>query len=184
MGKRAVIILLAFCLASGAACGQAKFKFAPGTVVVGGSVSMSMLQSFNSSPISFLTVSVTPLFGQFLTKDTMLFSFCNFQLNVDFNSWAWEGGLDLGAQGRYFFSTDAPVDFFLGLMVAFGLKLRPNYAALQEHVVTGPTLGLFVPMNDKVAFDFSFNPVFYIPLNSYQPFAMYISVSAGIVSAL
>ncbi len=185
MRKKAVVILLALCLVSPAGWAQSKFKFAAGTAILGGGLTVSFVHGFSpSSPLSVLSIQISPRFGQFLTRYTMLFTFCNFQLDMNFYDGMWSGGLDLGAEGRYFFSTEGAADFFIGLDAAFGLKLVPDFSALQEHLLTGVALGLFVPMNEKVAFDFSLNPVFYIPLNSYQPFALFISLKVGIVSAL
>ncbi|MBN2353136.1 MAG: hypothetical protein JXD23_11245 [Spirochaetales bacterium] len=184
MRKMAFVILLALCFFPEIVGAESKFKFAPGTAILGGGISVNMLQSFNDNPISVLTLRVRPRFGSFITKDTMLFSFCDFQFDADFNHHVWNGGLDLGAQGRFYFSTEGAADFYIGLQAAFGLSLTDNFGNLQEHVTTGVVLGLFVPLNEKVAFDFSLDPIFYIPLNTYMPFAMFSSLTIGIVSAL
>jgi hypothetical protein len=184
MGRKAILILMAACFLTGSACGEGKFKTAPGMAMAGGAVSINQMQGFGTTAFSILSININPIFGQFLTKDTLLYTFCAFQFNVNFNDQTWNGGIDLGAQGRYFFTTDAAVNFFLGLQISFGLKLVPDYRSLQEHAMTGVVFGMFVPMNEKVGLDFSFNPIFYIPLNTYQPFAMLVSLSAGVISTL
>jgi hypothetical protein len=184
MVRKIILILMAACILTGSACGEGKFKTAPGMAIIGGAVSINQLQGFGSTSFSILSININPIFGQFLTKDTLLYTFCAFQFDVNFNDNTWIGGIDVGAQGRYFFTTDAPVNFFLGLEISFGLKLVPDYRYLQEHVMTGVVFGMFVPMNEKVGLDFSFDPVFYIPLNSVDPFAMLVSLSVGVISTL
>ena len=93
MRKTVVVIFLALCLAAGTAGADSKFNFAAGTAIAGGGISFNFLHSIPSDALSFLSLRVSPRFGSFLTRDTMLFSFCDFQMDVDFNAPAWNGGL-------------------------------------------------------------------------------------------
>jgi hypothetical protein len=131
-----------------------------------------------------LNFRLSPIFGQFITKDTMLFTSFEFYMQIGFSPSTYTGGINISAQGRYFFSTQATINFFLGLDVGFGIDLTWDYSNLHEHLITGIVAGFFLPFNQKIGLDLSLNPLFYIPLNSRQSYGMYTVLAVGILSSL
>jgi hypothetical protein len=181
MGRKPlfVILLCCVCIASLAAADEPRFKTKAGSVILGGAFSFAYLQTLLEGGNGFLDLRTGPMFGTFLTKDTCVLTHLDFGFHVDFPSFAWNGTFVFGVQGRYFFTTEETVNFYLGVEVEFGLRLLPDYTQLNEHLLTGPVAGFFIPFNSKTGLDITLFPLFYLPLNSHQPFAMlsYMSVS-------
>jgi hypothetical protein len=186
MMKRFLLLILLLCIGIGSICGdtEKKFKTGPGMVILGGAFTFAYVQAFVENGFGYLNMNAGPLFGQFLTKDTCIFTHLQFGFEVIFPSLNWNGQLSLGVQGRYFFSTEETINFYLGIEVSFGFNIVPDYSKMQEHLFTGPVLGFFLPFNEKTGLDISLTPLFYLPLNSQQPFAMTSFVSMSMFSVL
>jgi hypothetical protein len=192
MKKKAFIvltILLLFCLNLEAQTTE-KFKTKPGMVFIGGGLSLSFMQNFSNNSSTLFSIDLNPLFGQFITKEVMLFTHLGFSIKnysastTSFTYPDWNGSLNIGAQGRYYFSTEEAVNFFIGLDVTLGLDLAASYDHLNEHIITGLIGGIFLPLNQKIGLEISLAPFFYLPLNTYQSWALFIPLSLGILSTL
>ncbi len=184
--KKAMILAILLCIgfASLHAENTAVFKTRPGMVILGGSFTFTYVQAFVEHGFGFLELHAGPLFGQFITKDTCVFTHLEFGFQVSFPNLDWNGKLSLGVQGRYFFNTEETVNFYLGLDVNFGFYLVPDYSQMREHLMTGPVAGFFIPFNEKTGLDITLYPLFYLPLNSTQPFAMTTFISVAMFSVL
>ena len=177
-------MVLVLCLCTSLLSGQDKFKTKPGMIFLGGGASIGFSQEFNASNENVLGIELRPLFGQFLTRDTLLFTHLGFAMKAGFTHQSFTGSLSIGAQGRYFFSTEETINIFLGLDIQFGLDLGAAYGKLNEHVLTGIVGGVFIPFNEKIGLDLSLTPLVYLPLNTYEPARMVIFTSVGILSTL
>lgn len=184
MKKPLVCILVLLCLTPGLFFAQTDFRTKPGLVVVGGNASFLGYFTFNSDGKGLLKLGLNPLFGQFITRDTMLFTHLVFNLTIGLSDSFLNGDIGIGAQGRYFFSTEEAFNFFLGVEVQFGMQITPSFSELREHLLTGPVVGFLIPMNDKICFDLSLSQLVYLPLNTYEPMAMLVFFSFGVISTL
>ncbi len=163
---------------------EKSFKTRPGMVILGGGFALTYVQSFVENGYGKLDLHAGPLYGLFITKDTCVFTHLDFGFQLFFPGLEWMGKLALGVQGRYFFSTEERVNFFMGLEVNFGFDLVPDYARMHEHLMTGPVAGFLIPFNRKTGLDITLYPLFYLPLNSTQPFALATFVAISMFSVL
>lgn len=161
-----------------------RFKTQPGMAVLGGSVSLTYTQAFTDNSTGLLDLHVSPMYGVFITKDTCVLTHLDFGFQILFPSLDWIGRFGLGVQGRYFFSTEEASNFYLGIEANFGIDLVPDYSQMHEHIMTGPAVGFFIPLNEKTGLDLTFYPLFYLPLNRTQPFAMSTYLSIAMFSVL
>ena len=186
MMKKAFLLVLCTCLLPVCVVADAgpSFKTQPGMAVLAGSFSLTYSQAFVDYSTGELHLHAGPLYGVFITKDTCVLTHLDFGFQILFPDLTWTGSLALGVQGRYYFSTEETVDFYLGIEARFGLDLTSDYSQMHEHVLTGPAIGFLVPFNAKTGLDITLYPLFYLPLNRTQPFGMTTYISLAMFSVL
>ena len=161
-----------------------KFKTEAGMVFLGGEIALSFHSSFSGEQRAVLNLHFNPLFGQFLTRQIMVFTHLDFNLDIGLSFPLVEGFISIGVQGRYYFFTGGVLNFFTGLQLAFGSKITDNINNLHEHIACGLVGGLFFPVNERIGFDLSLSCLVAFPLNTIDPANGRAFLALGILSII